>query len=163
MRRRDKVFFAICSLTLLHAGPPFFTDDPEPVDFQHFEAYLFSTADATHFGQGYFGPAFEMNWGALPDTQLHIVIPAATFAPTGGPSAFGIGDIELGVKYRFIHETKRRPEFGIFLSSRRPAEASRRASATAAPGIACRCGCRSRRVPGPPTVAPASNSTPRPA
>ena len=106
--------FLLALIPAVHAGPPFLTDDPEPVDFKHFEAYLFSTADATHFGEGYFVPAFEMNWGALPDTQLHIVIPAATFAPTAGPSAFGISDIELGVKYRFIHETKHRPEFGVF-------------------------------------------------
>ena len=29
------------------AGPPFLTDDPEPVPFKHWEFYLFSTVDAT--------------------------------------------------------------------------------------------------------------------
>jgi hypothetical protein len=100
-------------LGVLHAGPPFQTDDPEPVDFKHFEAYLFSTRDGTQVGSAYQGPAFEMNWGAVPDVQLHLVVPAACFV-SPGLSAFGIGDTELGVKYRFIHETKFRPEFGIF-------------------------------------------------
>jgi len=27
------------------AGPPFLTDDPEPVPFKHWEAYLFSAVD----------------------------------------------------------------------------------------------------------------------
>ena len=27
------------------AGPPFLTDDPEPVDYRHWEAYLFSAYD----------------------------------------------------------------------------------------------------------------------
>ncbi len=30
------------------AGPPFLTDDPEPVPFKHWEFYVFSTVDATH-------------------------------------------------------------------------------------------------------------------
>jgi len=29
------------------AGPPFLTDDPEPVPFKHWELYLFSTVDVT--------------------------------------------------------------------------------------------------------------------
>ena len=98
----------------VQAGPPFQTDDPEPVDFKHFEAYLFSTRDSTAVGASYQGPAFEMNWGAVPNVQLHLVVPAATFVPTPGPSAFGIGDTEFGVKYRFIHESKYFPEVGVF-------------------------------------------------
>ena len=31
----------LCSLTAL-AGPPFVTDDPEPVDYQHWEFYIAS-------------------------------------------------------------------------------------------------------------------------
>ena len=115
MRRNSLLAGFVTLLTgIVHAGPPFQTDDPEPVDYKHFEAYLFSTLDRTRFGRFYQGPAFEMNWGAVPDVQLHLVVPAATFLPHPGPSAFGISDTELGVKYRFIHETKARPEFGIF-------------------------------------------------
>lgn len=114
---RRTTLLALCFAGLigvLQAGPPFQTDDPEPVDFKHFEAYLFSARDATGAGSAYSGPAFEMNWGAVPNVQLHLVVPAATFVPNPGPTAFGIGDVELGVKYRFLHETKFRPEFGIF-------------------------------------------------
>jgi len=96
------------------AGPPFQTDDPEPVGYQHFEAYVFSTYDGTKSGSATQGPAYEMNWGVVPDVQLHLVIPAAASIPKDGPSSFGIGDTEVGVKFRFIHETKHRPEFGIF-------------------------------------------------
>ncbi len=32
------------------AGPPFLTDDPEPVPFKHWEFYLFSTVDAARKG-----------------------------------------------------------------------------------------------------------------
>jgi hypothetical protein len=101
---------------LLFAGPPFQTDDPDPVPFHHFEAYAFSLSDGTRAGGTSLEfPAYEMNWGAAPNLQLHIILPMVTsFAPNGGPINFGYGDSELGAKYRFIKETKRRPEFGTF-------------------------------------------------
>jgi hypothetical protein len=69
------------------------------------------------------GPAFEANWGAAPNLHLHIILPFGAIIPSNnprylpagvGPSAFGFQDIELGAKYRFIKETKRRPEIGTF-------------------------------------------------
>ncbi|HWB85906.1 MAG TPA: hypothetical protein VG675_17315 [Bryobacteraceae bacterium] len=96
------------------AGPPFLTDDPQPVDYQHFEIYAFSTYYRTGPDIATQGPALEVNWGAVPDVQLHLVIPMAGAFPGGGPNAFGPGDIEMGIKYRFIHETKHRPQFGVF-------------------------------------------------
>ncbi len=69
------------------------------------------------------GPAVEFNWGAIPNVHLHIIVPFAAilpsnnprFAPAGaGPSAFGLGDIETGIKFRFVQETKRRPQIGTF-------------------------------------------------
>jgi hypothetical protein len=96
------------------AGPPFQTDDPEPVPYKHWEAYTFSTYDRTALGTATQGPAMEINWGAVPDVQLHLVIPLAAAIPPDGPDTFGMGDTELGIKYRFVHETKRRPEIGTF-------------------------------------------------
>ncbi len=102
--------------TAAFAGPPFQTDDPDPVEYRHFEVYLFELSDGTRAGgTGLELPAFEMNWGAVPDVQLHIVVPMLTnFSPANGPVNFGISDTELGAKYRFVHETEHRPEIGIF-------------------------------------------------
>ena len=105
------------------AGPPFQTDDPEPIDFRNYEFYTFATADGTPVEMDTAGPAAEFNWGALPNVHLHIIVPLATilpsnnpsFAPAGtGPSAFGLGDIETGIKFRFIQESKHRPMVGTF-------------------------------------------------
>ena len=57
------------------AGPPFLTDDPAPVEYKHSEFYVFSTYDKTNDGKDITAPAFEYNYGAFPETQLHIVIP----------------------------------------------------------------------------------------
>jgi hypothetical protein len=84
------------------AGPPFRTDDPEPVEFQHFEINLFSQGTKVASGWTAALPAFEVNYGALPNLQLHAIIPQGYTAPTGGRAGFALGDIELGAKYRFI-------------------------------------------------------------
>jgi hypothetical protein len=105
------------------AGPPFQTDDPTPVDFGHYEFYVFGTTDGTPVETDSTGPAFEFNWGAVPNVQLHAILPfgaavpsnKAVYAPAGqGPSAFGLTDTELGLKWGFIKQTKRRPQIGSF-------------------------------------------------
>jgi hypothetical protein len=100
-----------------NAGPPFRTDDPEPVDYQHWEYYTFSTGTHVDGDTGGVAPGVEFNYGMLPDVQLHIVAPLSTFdSPAGGPTRFGPGDTEIGFKYRFIQEDKdgARPMVGIF-------------------------------------------------
>jgi hypothetical protein len=108
------LLLAICNPA--DAGPPFQTDDPDPVPYKHFETYAFELSDGTRAGGTSLEfPAWEMNWGAVPNVQLHIIVPMTTvFAPASGPVNFGIGDIELGVKYRFVKEKRRRPEIGVF-------------------------------------------------
>jgi hypothetical protein len=105
------------------AGPPFQTDDPTPVDWGHYEAYIFGGVGGTPVEIDPVGPAFEFNWGALPNIQLHAILPFGAvvpsnkpvYAPAGmGPSAFGLTDMELGVKYGFTKQTKHRPQIGSF-------------------------------------------------
>jgi len=76
-----------CGITVApaFAGPPFRTDDPQPVDFRHWEAYFFSTLDKTRDGRATQFPALEFNWGAFPNVQLHLIVPVASFRPPGGP------------------------------------------------------------------------------
>ncbi|HWE50146.1 MAG TPA: hypothetical protein VG273_10175 [Bryobacteraceae bacterium] len=96
------------------AGPPFQTDDPEPIDYRHFEFYTFGSSDGTGRETDTISPGFELNWGALPNVHLHIIVPAAAIYPAHDVRAFGLGDIELGIKLRFIQETKHRPMIGTF-------------------------------------------------
>lgn len=109
------------STTAVWAGPPFRTDDPQPVDFRHWEAYVFSTRDNTADGRAIQFPAFEFNWGAVPDVQLHLILPIASSRLPGGPTWVGAGDVELGIKYRFIAEGGKRPQIGIFPQLELPA------------------------------------------
>lgn len=98
------------------AGPPFFTDDPEPVEHLHWEVYLSSACSHSTEGSQCTAPHFEANFGAFSDTQLHLIVPLAYSHPHDLGSHYGLGDIELGIKYRFIHEDEKgwRPQVGIF-------------------------------------------------
>jgi len=118
MHKRTK-YFLLTAMALIfggraRAGPPFLTDDPEPVDYEHWEVYGFATGDRTNGGDAVSGPAFEANYGAFHDTQLHIAGQVAHVTSNDQPSATGLGDTELGVKYRFVHETSEQPQVGVF-------------------------------------------------
>ena len=107
------VLFLACPLIAM-AGPPFLTDDPEPVDYQHWEFYIASQHTETTDGWSGTAPHFELNFGVAPDVQLHLIAPLAYDAPSGTSKHYGYGDTELGVKFRFIQETENLPEVGIF-------------------------------------------------
>lgn len=98
------------------AGPPFLTDDPEPVDYQHYEFYTFAMGTHVTGDTSGVGPAWEFNYGLIPNGQFHVIVPVAFDSPAGGPSQFGYGDTELGFKYRFIDEDTNgsRPMVGVF-------------------------------------------------
>ncbi len=84
------------------AGPPFMTDDPVPVDYGHWEVYGFSAGARGSSDTSGLGPSMEVNYGALPNLQLHIAAGFAFDNLTGHRLQMGLGDTELGAKYRFI-------------------------------------------------------------
>src|SRR5579863_7664010 len=119
------VFALVIAAPRLHAqGPPYQTDDPVPVDYGHYEFYIFGAADGTPVEMDSTGPAFEFNWGAVPRVQLHGILPFGVAAPLNhaayapdagqGPDAFGITDMELGAKIAYIKESKHFPQIGTF-------------------------------------------------
>lgn len=96
------------------AGPPFFTDDPEPVDLRHNEFYVFGTLDHAGGASAIAGPAIEYNRGIAPNTQFHIVLSYAWNVPNQGATATGFGDVELGIKYRFVNLDDGGLQIGVF-------------------------------------------------
>lgn len=101
------------------AGPPFVTDDPEPVEYKHWELYIASQfANDKNNASGTVvsgtAPHLEVNYGVIPDTQLHLIVPFAYNHSQGGTTQYGLGDVELGVKYRFLHEKDLTPQAALF-------------------------------------------------
>jgi hypothetical protein len=96
------------------AGPPFFTDDPEPAAYKHGEFYFASQYINSDDAKSATLPHLEFNYGVLPDIHLHLIVPFQYVKPEGEDSQYGYGDTELGIKYRFISETESRPMVGTF-------------------------------------------------
>ena len=96
------------------AGPPFRTDDPEPVEYRHWEGYLASEGGFDRDQTSFTAPHVEINYGIVPDVQIHMIAPFAYVKAEGESSHYGYGDMEIGAKYRFIQETECRPQVGVF-------------------------------------------------
>ena len=108
------LYVGVLTTSTAWAGPPFITDDPETVEYQHGEFYIASQYANNKDGTAGTLPHFEFNYGVVPDVQLHLLIPLAFVHPDGGPNNYGLGDTEVGVKFRFIHESETTPQIGVF-------------------------------------------------
>lgn len=114
-----KYFFLSIILILIiigsvSAGPPFGTDDPEPVDFKHWEYYISSINN--YQGKEWSGtaPHLEFNYGLVPNVQVHLLLPLNYSYTRHMGADFGYADTEFGFKFRFVQETESCPQIGIF-------------------------------------------------
>jgi len=101
-------------LLVVWAGPPFVTDDPEPSEYRHWEIVAASQNSKDRDGLSGTAPHFEINYGVWPNVQLHLIVPLSYISPNDDSFHYGFGDMELGVKYRFIQETNLVPQVGTF-------------------------------------------------
>jgi len=108
------IFPLLFGLMTAWAGPPFFTDDPEPAEHRHGEFYTAFQYIHSDDGKSATLPHFEFNYGVLPNVHLHLIAPLQYVKPEGGSSQYGFGDLELGIKYRFIQEAESVPMVGTF-------------------------------------------------
>ena len=139
------------------AGPPFITDDPEPVEYRHWEIYVASQLEQDKAGWSGTSPHFEVNYGALPNLQLHLIAPVSFSAAAHGATNFGYGDTELGAKYRFFEETDLK--WASFRWSRYRVAVANAMWAAVMRKFFFRCGYRSTLDLGPRTEAGGIGST----
>lgn len=107
------ILYFLCNQTS-NAGPPFFTDDPQPVDLYHWEFYVSSINTLHPDVWSGTAPHIEVNYGLITNLQVHLLLPLNYNYTPHGTADFGYGNTEFGIKYCFIHETDNRPQIGIF-------------------------------------------------
>lgn len=100
--------------TALFAGPPYLTDDPEPVGTHRWETYLFTQGVVSHGARSGFLPAFEANYGPFVNAQIQFQIPVAFEQRPDGSRDRGLGDLQAGFKYRFVQEGDYMPQIAIY-------------------------------------------------
>jgi len=96
------------------AGPPFDTDDPEPVRFKHWEYYISSMSTYQVGVWSGTAPHIELNYGLIPNVQVHLLLPLNYNYSAHQGANFGYADTEVGIKYRFMQETENSPQIGTF-------------------------------------------------
>lgn len=107
-------FLSTLAITPVLAGPPFRTDDPEPVGYKNWEVYLASQYADDRDGVSYTAPHMEINYGIFPNFQFHVILPAEYVKPSGQPSHYGYGDTEIGVKWKFYENEDAHLLIGTF-------------------------------------------------
>jgi len=107
-------FISVLAPKVVLAGPPFVTDDPEPVEYRHWEVYLAAQYKHDQDQDSSTLPHLEINYGLMPNVQIHLIAPLVYVKTEGASSQYGYGDTEMGVKFRFIQETDYIPQVGIF-------------------------------------------------
>ena len=87
------------------AGPPYLTDDPVPTETGHWEIYAFTAGEGR--GSVFDGDAgVDLNYGPVKDVQLTSTLPLSFTHDRNSGWRTGTGDVELGVKYRFLDDEK---------------------------------------------------------
>lgn len=102
MRRVAALFLLVTTPAL--AGPPFVTDDPEPPELHKFEINIAAQSTSHRGGREGALPTIDANYGAGEDLQLHLAAGLATQRSEGHSATYGYGDMEVGAKYRFLHQ-----------------------------------------------------------
>ncbi len=64
--------------------PPFETDDPEPVEYGHWEIFFPASYSRTLDDRAGTGPQFDINYGFTPEAHINLVAPLAFNLPSRG-------------------------------------------------------------------------------
>lgn len=95
------------------AGPPYLTDDPVPTDTGHWEIYAFTGGEG-HRSTIDENVGIDLNYGAAQGVQLTATLPLSFSHALHEGWRGGTGDVELGLKYRFVHDEKAGLSAAIF-------------------------------------------------
>ncbi len=111
---RELVAFALTAAAApAFAGPPYLTDDPVPTDLGHWEIYAFTAGEGLHSTSDD-ESGLNLNYGPVENVQLTATLPFAFSKDLERNWRTGTGDVELGVKYRFINDQRSAISAAIF-------------------------------------------------
>ena len=91
--------------TLLLAGPPLVTDDPDTPGANGYEVNWSTIVTKTRTDLTVSAPYLDMNYGSAENNQFKLELPLVNFvSPEIGEPTAGIGDTLVGYKLRFLDE-----------------------------------------------------------
>jgi hypothetical protein len=106
------ITWSLMLASIARAGPPFVTDDPEVPPVGGWEINIPFTLQRTPGTTDIQAPLFDLNYG-LPNIQLEFDVPVAVVKDNLGTAA-GLGDILLGIKWRFFEDKHLHIQLGTY-------------------------------------------------
>lgn len=92
----------------------YLTDTPETMDYGQVKADLYSDITKVKENYGLRAPGFEASVAVLTDFQIRVNIPTVVSIVPRQTTTYGYGDLDIGFKYRFIHETEWLPQVAFY-------------------------------------------------
>jgi hypothetical protein len=103
----------LLTVNLTRAGPPFVTDDPEPPPPGGWEINVPFIMERTPGETETVAPLFDFNYG-LPNVQLKLEFPIEVIQEDHRGTTAGVGDLLLGVKWRFLNDEQSQFQLGTY-------------------------------------------------
>jgi Putative MetA-pathway of phenol degradation len=103
----------LLTVDLTRAGPPFVTDDPEPPPPGGWEINVPFILERTTGTTEMDAPLFDLNYG-LPNVQLKLEFPIEVIREDNNGMTAGLGDLVLGVKWRFLNNERSQFQLGTY-------------------------------------------------
>ena len=92
---------------IAQGGPPMITDDTKTVPKGHFEINTAFTIERGADGRLFGTPLLDINYGFAEHFQLKVEIPWLVLHRNGQRGVNGLGNTNIGVRWRFRDETKK--------------------------------------------------------
>ena len=107
------ILFLVCAVlpaaVAAQGGPPMITDDTETVPKGHWEINTAFTIERSADGRLFGIPLMDINYGLSKNTQIKVEIPWLLLHSNGQHSINGLGNTNIGVRWRFRDEKKGQP------------------------------------------------------
>lgn len=92
---------------MAQGGPPMITDDTETVPEGHWEINAAYTIERGHDARLFGIPLLDLNYGTGKNTQIKVEIPWLVLKSNGQPALSGLGNTNIGVRWRFRDEDEK--------------------------------------------------------
>jgi Putative MetA-pathway of phenol degradation len=95
-------------------GPPLRTDDPGTPGPRNWEINVGLTTDCRSTEREFNAPSLDMNYGVGERIQLNFVLPFVIHGADSEPTRSGLGNTNMGVKWRFFEDKKHELAFSTY-------------------------------------------------